>query len=355
MRGVLPLLADHLKAAAAALPAAVFDYYAGGSGDEVALEEAERAWRTHRLLPRVLRDVGVVDTSLELLGTPLATPVLVAPTALHGLAHAEAERSTARGTADAGSLLVLSTRSSTRIEDVPVGPWWFQAYVLRDRGLTRALVQRAAAAGAGAIVLTGDTPHVALKKRTDRGGLGLTDEQLLVNLAQHLAAGTRGSDALEQDPTAGLDVVAELAEASGLPVLVKGVLRGDDAQECLDAGAAGVVVSNHGGRQLDRAASTADALAGVVDAVAGRGPVLVDGGVRSGLDVLTALALGADAVLLGRPVLWALAADGADGVRECLRAVTADLAHVMALAGARSLPEVTADLLVDREARRDAP
>ena len=346
MRGVLPLLSAHADAAAAVLPAAVHDYYAGGSGQEVSLEEAEHAWRALRLRPRVLRDVGAVDTGCELLGTRLSTPVLVAPSALHGLAHPDAERATARGTADAGSLLVVSTRSSTVLEDIPVGaPWWFQAYVLRDRGLTRALVQRAAAAGATAVVLTGDTPHVGVKKRTGRGDLGLSEEQLYVNLAQHLAAGVRGGQVFEQDPTIGLEVITELAETSGLPVLVKGVLRGDDAEACLDAGAAGVVVSNHGGRQLDRAVPTAQALPEVAAAVAGRAPVLVDGGVRSGIDVLTALALGADAVLLGRPVLWALAAGGADAVRDCLSAVTADLAHVMALAGARTLSDVTADLV----------
>lgn len=342
---MLPLLADQERAAAVALPQAVHDYYAGGSGDETSLDEAEAAWRTHRLRPRVLRDVARVDTSLELLGARLSTPVLTAPSALHALAHPAAEPATARGTADAGSLLVLSTRSSTRIEDVPAGPWWFQAYALRDRGLTRALVERAAAAGAGAVVLTGDTPHVALKKRVGKGDLGLTQEQLLVNLAQHTAAGARGPELFEQDPSADLRLVGELAELSGLPVLVKGVLRGDDAQACLDAGAAGVVVSNHGGRQLDRAVPTAAVLPEVVAAVAGRGPVLVDGGVRSGLDVLVALALGADAVLLGRPVLWALAAGGADGVRDCLQAVTADLAAAMALAGATSLAEVTRDLV----------
>lgn len=338
---MLPLLSDQARTARAVLPAAVHDYYAGGSGQELSRDEAESAWSGHRLRPRVLRDVSAVDTSLELLGTRLATPVLVGPTALHGLAHPAAEPATARGAAQAGSLLVLSTRSSTRIEDVPAGPWWFQAYVLRDRGLTRALAQRAAAAGATALVLTGDVPFLG-RRRTRRGDLGLTDAQQLVNLAQHGATGGR---AVEQDPSATLDVIGELADATGLPVLVKGVLRSDDARACLDAGAAGVVVSNHGGRQLDRAVATARALPEVAEAVDGRGVVLVDGGLRCGADVLTALALGADAVLLGRPVLWALASGGADGVAACLRAVTGDLAHTMALAGAPGLGDVTHDLL----------
>jgi 4-hydroxymandelate oxidase len=340
---VHPLLADQADAAAAALPRDVHDYVAAGAGEEASLAEAEGAWRAHRLRPRVLRDVSAVDTGTTLLGTPLRTPVLVAPTAQHGLVHPEAEAATARGTAAAGSLLVLSTRSSLPLEDaVGAGPWWLQVYVLRDRGLTRALVQRAAAAGATALVLTGDTPYVGAKRR---GGAPPRGPQHLANLAQHLVAGVRGDDAVEQDPSVDLRAVEELAAASGLPVLVKGVLRGDDALACLDAGAAGLVVSNHGGRQLDRAVSTARALPEVVDAVGGRAPVLVDGGLRSGLDVLTALALGASAVLLGRPVVWALAAGGADGVRDCLAALTGDLRAAMALAGAPLLADVGRDLV----------
>ncbi len=333
------LLAAHEATAAARLPAEVRDYYVTGAGDQTAAREAETAWGARRLRPRVLRDVGSVDTSLTLLGTPLRTPVLVAPSALHGLAHPEGEVATARGTADAGSLLVLSTRASRRLEDVPCGPWWFQAYVMRDRGLTRALVQRAAAAGATAVVVTGDTPYLGTRPGAGRTALAVDP---LINVAEHLTGDERST---EQDPTADLDVIAEIASAAGLPVLVKGVLRGDDAVDCLDAGASGIAVSNHGGRQLDRAVPTAAALPEVVDAVGGRAPVLVDGGLRSGTDVVVALALGADAVLLGRPVLWALAANGAAGVRSCLDAMTADLAHVMGLAGARTLDEVSRDLV----------
>jgi 4-hydroxymandelate oxidase len=336
---VHPLLAAQEAQAAAALPEQVRQYYRAGAADEVTRDEAERAWSAVRLRPRVLRDVSSVDTSLDLLGSRLATPVLVGPTALHALAHPEGETATAQGAAAAGSLLVLSTRASRRLEDVPAGPWWFQAYVMRDRGLSRALVQRAAAAGATAVVLTGDTPYLGSRPGAGRQDLAADP---LVNLAEHLSGDAR---ATEQDPATGLEAIAELAEASGLPVLVKGVLRGDDAVRCLDAGAAGIVVSNHGGRQLDRAVPTARALPEVVDAVDGRAPVLVDGGLTSGLDVLCALALGADAVLLGRPVLWALAADGAAGVQACLEALTADLAHAMGLAGAARLAEVSASLV----------
>ena len=331
-----PLLADQAERAAAVLQPEVHAYYATGAGEGVTASEAEAAWARLRLRPRVLRDVSRVDTGVELLGSRLAAPLLVAPSALHGLAHEAGEAETARGAAAAGSLTVVSTRASRRLEEVPAGPWWFQAYVMKDRGLTRGLVQRAAAAGATAVVLTGDTPYLGRRPGAGRQALA-TDP--LVNLVGAAAAD------LEQDPSTGLEAVEELAAASGLPVLVKGVLRGDDAVRCLDAGAAGVIVSNHGGRQLDRAVATARALPEVAEAVAGRAPVLVDGGIRSGLDVLCALALGADAVLLGRPVLWALAADGAAGVQACLQALTDELAHVMGLAGARTLTEVGRDLL----------
>ena len=339
---VHPLLRDQRERAVEALLPEAVQYYAAGAGDEQSRDEAAQAWRDVRLRPRVLRDASSVDTSLALLGTSLRTPVLAGPTALHGLAHPEGEAETARGVAAAGSLLVLSTRASRRIEDVPAGPWWFQAYVMRDRGLTRALAQRAAAAGATAVVLTGDTPYLGSRPGASRLQLAADP---LVNLAQHLAAGGSGGEGVEQDPSVGLEAIGELREAAGLPVLVKGVLRADDALACLDAGAAGVVVSNHGGRQLDRAVATARALPEVADAVAGRGPVLVDGGLRSGLDVLCALALGADAVLLGRPVLWALAADGGAGVQACVDALTEELRAAMGLAGAASLSAVTRDLV----------
>ena len=322
-----PVLAAQQERAHALLPPEVHSYYAGGAGEQTTLGEAQAAWRSLRLRPHVLRDVSAVDTTTTLLGTVLDAPVLVGPTAAHGLAHPDGERTTALGTAAAGGLLVLSTRSSLPLEQVPAGPWWFQAYVMRERSRTLDLVHRAAAAGASAVVLTGDVPWLG-----DR--LGATRAQLTEPLQPGEA----------QDPSAGLEAIGELASA-GLPVLVKGVLRADDALACLDAGAAGLVVSNHGGRQLDRAVATAHALPEVARAVDGRAPVLVDGGIRSGLDVLCALALGADAVLLGRPVLWALAAGGARGVEQCLRAVRDDLAHVMGLAGARSLGEVGPDLI----------
>jgi 4-hydroxymandelate oxidase len=322
------------------LPQPVFDYYAGGAGDEDTLAANANAWRAVRLRPRVLRDVSRVDTSTTVMGTRLAAPVLVAPTAFHRLAHPSGELATAEGTAAAGSLLVLSTRSSTRIESVAAaGPWWFQVYMLRDRELTQELVQRATAAGARALVLTGDTPYVG-RKRRDRGSLAIADEDFRANLER-----LTDVSLAEQAANVTFDDIGWLRELSRLPVLVKGVLRADDATRCMEAGAAGVIVSNHGGRQLDGAVATAQALPEVVEAIAGRGEVLVDGGVRSGRDVVRALALGASAVLLGRSVLWGLATEGAAGVRRVLTELQEDTAHVMALAGATSVSEVTADLV----------
>jgi 4-hydroxymandelate oxidase len=340
---------EDLEAAArAVLAPEVFTYYAAGAGDETTLAESAAAWSAFRLRPRTLRDVAHVSTSLDLLGAPLSAPVGVAPMAFHALAHREAERATARGTDAAGGLFVLSTRCSLRIEDVAAvaGPWWFQVYVMRDRSLTAALVRRAAAAGARALVLTGDTPYVGAKRAVGTVRIPLPPEHYLVNLAEHLPPGVDTRAATEQDPSIDADVIGWLAELSGLPVLVKGVLRGDEAVRCLDAGAAGVVVSNHGGRQLDRAVPSAFALAEVADAVAGRGPVLADGGIRTGLDVLVALALGADAVLLGRPALWALATGGARGVETLVDRVRSELSHALALSGAPDLSSIDRSLVV---------
>lgn len=353
----LTALEKHERDAVAVLPAAAHEFFASGSGDEVALGEATEAWARHRLRPRVLRDVGEVDLTTTVLGSALTHPIGVAPVGYLGLAHPDAEPAVAAAAREQGALYVASTRASTALEDIAAvaGPWWFQVYVMRNRDLTARLVERAVAAGAGALVLTGDTPFVGIKRRVGSQRIAIPDETFLVNLARHLtgdvAAGRAGA---EQDPTATLDDIGRLAAMSGLPVLVKGVLRGDDALACLDAGASGVIVSNHGGRQLDRSVATALALTEVVDAVRGRAPadkadrpaVLVDGGVRSGVDALVGLALGADAVLVGRPVVWGLATGGQAGVHEALAALRDDLAHAMALAGAPSLADLDRSLVV---------
>ncbi|HEX5741856.1 MAG TPA: alpha-hydroxy acid oxidase, partial [Pilimelia sp.] len=326
-------LTDLPQRARAALPPQVYAYYAAGAGEDTTRDEAARAWRDWRITPRVLRDVSRVDTATTLLGAPLAAPVLVAPTALHTLAHPDGEAATARGAAAAGSLLVLSARSgvpAAAVAAAAAGPWWYQTYVLRDRGATAAQVRGAAAAGARALVLTADAPYVYPRPGV-AAPLPLAGPQAAAVTPGHRPA------AREQDPSLGWDAIGWLASVSGLPVLVKGVLHPDDARRCVSAGAAGVIVSNHGGRQLDRAVATAVALPAVVDAVGDRVPVLVDGGVRGGLDVLVALGAGARAVLVGRPVLWALALGGADGVAACLDLYREQLHRAMALAGLRRI------------------
>jgi 4-hydroxymandelate oxidase len=322
------------------LPPEVYDYYAGGSGSEQTLRASTHAWQQHWLMPRVLRDVSSVDTSVRLPGLPetvARTPVAVAPTGFQGLASPEGELATARGAAAAGALMVVSSRSSRRLEDIGKvtadggGAWWYQVYVLRDRDLTARLVSRAVAAGARALVLTADTPVVG-RKRRDRGDVVIGAAEFTVNTGPlaDLAQAEQAADLTFAD-------IGWLARVGGVPVLVKGVLRADDARECMAAGAAGVIVSNHGGRQLDRAVPAAVALPAVAAGLGAAAPVYADGGLRTGEDVLAALGLGARAVFLGRPVLWALACGGADGVCDLLTGMTSDLAHVMALAGAATL------------------
>jgi 4-hydroxymandelate oxidase len=330
------------RRARALLPRAVYDFYAGGSGREVTLRANARAWRRVPLAPRVLRDVAAVDTSVTWFGTRMGSPVGIAPTATHSLAHPDGEIATAAGAARAGCLYVVSFRCSRRLEDIAAAldgsPWWFQVYVMRDRELTAGLVRRAVAAGARALVLTGDTP-VPGRKRRSQEGLVIPDEDWLVNMGPGVS--------LEATSQAADVTMADIgwlgSVGGGVPVLVKGVLRADDAVACVARGAAGVIVSNHGGRQLDGAIPAAVALPSVVAALAGTAPaaeVYVDGGIRSGWDVLAALALGARGVFTGRPVLWALACGGADGVAGLLDGLTAELGHAMALAGTASVAEV---------------
>lgn len=346
---MLTLLAEHQEKARALLSPEVFEYYSAGAGDEITLQDSVQAWKRFRVRPLPLRDVARVDTSVSVLGSEFRTPVAVAPSAFHQLAHPEAERASIVGAHEAGSLFVLSTRASLPIAEIAAatdGPWWFQVYLMRDRDVTARLVEEAVAAGARALVLTGDTPYVGLKRRVQGVRIPMPDDHFLINIRRHLSPGADGRSAAAQDPSIGLETIGWLKRLSGLPVVVKGVLRGDAAMECIDAGADGVLVSNHGGRQLDRAVSSALALEEVIAAVEGRAPVMVDGGVQSGLDVLIALALGAAAVFVGRPVLWGLAAGGADGVRSTLEALTADLVHVMALAGIPDVASARPDFVV---------
>ena len=328
----------------------VWHYVSRGAGGNVSVGEAADAWRTYRFRPRVLQDVRRVETDLELFGT-WRTPIGIAPSAFHQLYTPAGELATAAAAFACGAPMVLSSRTTTRLEDVAAviqGPWWFQVYVMRDPSITAATVRRARDAGASALVLTGDTPYVGYVPPTGTARpLPLTDELALANVAQHLPH--EGVDdiweLIDQDAGITVDTIEWLAQESGLPVIVKGILRGDEAIRCVEAGAGGIWVSNHGGRQLDGALPTARALPDVVAAVEGQVPVVVDGGIRSGTDALAALSLGASAVFLGRPVIWGLATDGQAGAERVVDEVTAQLRHAMGLAGATSLAQLDPSLV----------
>ncbi len=346
-------LAELERVAAARLPRDVYDYFAGGADDEETLAANVAAWRRIALRPRVLRDVSKLDLSTIVVGTELSMPVMVAPLAYQRLAHDQGERATAQAAAAAGVAMVVSTMATVGLEDVAeaggAGPRWFQLYVHRDRGLTAELVRRASAAGYRAVVLTVDLPVLGHRRRDERNRFTLPAGMSMANLGRAVprveGSGPAAYAAAELDPAVTFADVEWLAGLSALPVVVKGVLRGDDAAASADAGAAGVIVSNHGGRQLDTALATADALLDVVEAVHGRAHVLVDGGIRRGTDVVKALALGASAVLVGRPVLWGLAVGGEAGVREVLEGFRIEIERACALCGVTSVSEATFDLL----------
>jgi len=331
-----------------------YDYYAGGADDEVTVADNVAAWSRLRLRPHVLRDVSAVTTATTVLGTPVDLPVLVAPMAYQRLATDAGEAATARAAAAAGTVMLVSTLATVSLEDVaaaaPQAPRWFQLYVHRDRGWTEELVRRAAAAGYGALVLTVDLPVLGYRPRDERNAFSLPDGLQMANVGR-TTADTEDMSALRLYASQEMDAALTPADIEwlrglvDLPVLVKGVLRGDDARLAVDAGAAGVIVSNHGGRQLDGAVSGADALPEVAAAVAGRAEVYVDGGVRRGTDVVKALALGARAVLVGRPLLWGLACGGEQGAADVLEGLRAGLARALALCGTPSPDDVTRDLL----------
>lgn len=312
--------------ASRAIRPAVWAYLQAGAGDGVTAAEAGATWRETRFRARVLRGTREADLRTTLLGVEVSSPIGIAPTAMQRAVHPGGERAMAEG-AGPETLHVVSSNSGTRFEDLGAdGHWWLQAYLPPDRELFRPVAERAVAAGARAIVLTVDTPYPGTKRGVDDEDWGSVD-------LSWWRANYPEADAGDWKTDLVLDDIGWLRTASGVPVVVKGVLRGDDAARCLDAGADAVYVSNHGGRQLDRAVSTASALREVVAAVGHRTEVYVDGGIRSGTDVLAALALGARAVLVGRPALWALGVDGGRGVRRLLDALRDELTEDLDLAG----------------------
>lgn len=339
---------------------AAFDFVAGGAEDEVTLADNRGAFRRIRLLPRFLTGVSNVDLSTDVLGHKLAMPVILAPVALQKLAHPDGEAAAARAATDAGILQIVSTVSSLSLEAIAEasdGPKWFQLYCYNDRGVTQRLIERAEIAGYQAIVMTVDVPRLGRRERDMRNLLSFPEEAGPGNFESEANLSSvpderRGSalamywNTLIHD-SLSWDDVGWVRSLTSLPVLLKGVLHPDDAKIALDHGVGGIVVSNHGGRQLDGSPAGIDALPAIVDAVGGRVPVLVDGGVRRGTDVIKALALGADAVLIGRPYVWGLAADGASGASAVLSLLRNELDISMALLGVDGVKKLDRGVIWD--------
>ncbi len=335
------------------LPQMVYDYYAGGAGDEITVRDNEQAWARLRLRPRVLVDVSACDLRTTIIGQPVSMPLMTAPCALNALAHPEGELAVARAAAAAGIVQVLSTLSAYRLEDVAAaseGPRWFQLYCYRDRAITRELVERTEAAGFVALCVTVDLPLPGPRERDARNRFKVPPHVRVANLAHLVPDNADGSALLKYisdqfDPALTWEALEWLRSLTRLPIVVKGILTAEDARLAVQHGVAGIGVSNHGGRQLDSVVATGDALPEVVDAVAGKVEVFVDGGIRRGTDLLKAIALGAQAALIGRPYLWGLAVDGEAGVRRVLTLLRDDLRLSMALSGCQSISDISRALV----------
>lgn len=346
---------DFETQAAEVLPKMAYDYYRSGAEQEKTLEDNRSAFDLYKLWYRVLVDVESVDTSAEILGSRLRMPIMVAPTAYQKLAHPLGEVATAMGAASAGTIMVVSTLATTSLEEVASsseGEKWFQLYVHKDRGLTKELVERATEAGYRAIVLTVDAPILGRRLADERNSFALPEGLSMENLASSelinesqdgSALGAYVADRHDASLTWGdLDWVRSLGN---LPLILKGVVRPDDARRAVQAGVDGIVVSNHGGRQLDGAPPSIVALDHVAQQIGDEVPLLMDGGIRSGIDVVKALALGARAVLIGRPVIWGLAVDGPDGVAAILGMLTTELEAAMKLTGCARVADIDRSLL----------
>ncbi len=355
-------LLDYETSAKELLSAMTWDYYSSGAGAESTLKDNVDAFQQIKLRPRVLVDVSQRSLQTTILGQQIESPILVAPSAFHCLAHPDGELATAKAANQAGVMMMLSTLSTKSLEEVsevrqglnPNVGQIFQLYVHRDRGLTRALVERAEAAGFCAICLTVDTPLLGKRERDSRNQFTLPPELELANfrgLELAVDGGKQAESGLfayfqqQVSPAITWADLDWLASISTLPIIVKGILRSDDAVRAIEHGARALVVSNHGGRQLDESVCTINALPEVVSAVDGRCEVLLDGGIRRGVDILKALALGANAVLIGRPILWGLSVAGAEGVGHILQILSDELDLAMALSGCNCLADIDRDLV----------
>jgi 4-hydroxymandelate oxidase len=342
MRDPIINLHDYRRLALERLDPRIADYLEGGALDETAVAANEEAWRRIRLVPRVLRDVSVIDTATTLLGRHASMPIGIAPTARHSFYDPDGEVATARAAATAGVPFVASTMSSFSLEDTALagGTQWFQLYTQADRKFTESLVRRAAASGYRALVVTVDVPASARRERDLRLGEDAPDvpipnlEGVILGLAGAAAA-----------PTLTWDDIAWLRGLSEMSLVLKGIPSPEDARLAVEHGAAAVWVSNHGGRQLDRAVAPIDVLPSIVAAVGDRAEVYVDGGVRRGLDAAIAVALGARAVFVGRPILWALAVAGEEGVAHALTILRDELINSMAQLGAPTLDALVPSMI----------
>jgi 4-hydroxymandelate oxidase len=342
----LPEFEEHARQC---MPHMAYEFVASGAADEHTVRWNREAYDRIRLRPRVLEDVSRVDTRVALFGRELSFPILLAPTSYHRALHPDGEVATAKGAGAAGVTWVVSTATTTTLEEIrraATAPLWFQLYVQPDRGVTRELVERAEANGCQALCLTVDTPVLGARNRQVRAKFALPPGVTAPYMTQ-LRAGARAVS----DPRRGVAVtwkdVEWLRSVARVPLLLKGIITGDDANRGVVAGAQGIIVSNHGARNLDTLPATIDALPEVVDRVAGRVPILVDGGVRRGTDVLKAVALGAAAVLIGRPYCYGLSVGGADGVQRVVDILRTELEIAMQLTGRRSLSELDRGVLWD--------
>ncbi len=342
-------LSEFEPLARARLSPMAYHYAAGGSGDEITLRRNRECLDAIRLAPRVLRDVRAIDTRLELLGETLDFPILLAPAGFQRLFHPEGEIAAVRGAAEAGAILVASTVATTSIEDMARASGarlWFQLYVQSDRGFTRELIRRAEAAGCKALCITVDTPVLGPRDREKRTGFALPEGVTLANLTAHTSyTAERHHDPHGifnpfLDAGATWETLDWIRSLTRLPIVLKGILAAEDARLAIEHGASAVAVSNHGGRNLDTVPASIEALPAVVEAVADRVPVLIDGGVRRGIDVVKAVALGARAVMIGRPYLWGLAVSGSEGVRRVVEILRLELEAAMALLGTPTLAAI---------------
>jgi 4-hydroxymandelate oxidase len=353
-------LDDYENSARNCIDKRYFDYYAGGSDDETTCRENREAYRRVRLLPAVLKGVGTCDTSVELLGLGLTMPVLIAPTAMHGLAHADGEMAVARAAAQEGIVMMLSTTSTYSMDEVITcapGRLWFQLYIHKRSHITRWLVQNAERAGYTALVVTVDTPVLGNRERDVRNAFVGQAFQEKIHLLTSLGGGGKTTAlgdyaSMEVKAAASWEDIDWIRSITRLPVLVKGIYRPEDALLAVAHQTAGIIVSNHGGRQLDGVPATIELLPAVAKAVDKRVPVLLDGGIRRGTDIVKALALGATAVAIGRPALWGLAVGGETGVRDVLRILREELTRSMALCGVGKIGDIGEHLSIQASPHR---